>query len=324
MKFFQIASLFIALLFASGHAAGNRRGATRMFPQEKQVSHVTARKMLGTKSHAEVSSQSSSSKITANKGKKKSGTESTNKKVSVHPKKSHKTQNQSTKTTTTTTRYITKMVPKVITKPAPKPEPKAKTKRWSKVITRYWAKVISKPKPEPPTELIPSLIPSPKPDRGPEPTPAPTLKPTPEPTLKPTPEPKPDTIYWPYREPRGDLVDYPGHNHRLGGIYEKEARMGPLYSHKTHIGSLMSTHPTFFASPRPHLIPDFRKPHHRAPKTQAALHKELEGAQPLKKTVLELLKTKAGLKHESTIISQDLLLLKAVAIHQKEIAHDRL
>jgi hypothetical protein len=56
MKFFQIASIFIALLFASGHAAANRISAKRMFPQKTQVSHVTTHKALGAESHTKVSS----------------------------------------------------------------------------------------------------------------------------------------------------------------------------------------------------------------------------------------------------------------------------
>jgi hypothetical protein len=56
MKFFQIASIFIALLPASGHAVVNRISAKRMFPQKTQVSHVTTLKALGAESHTEVSS----------------------------------------------------------------------------------------------------------------------------------------------------------------------------------------------------------------------------------------------------------------------------
>jgi hypothetical protein len=282
MKFFRIASIFIALLFASGHAGVNRISASRMFPQKTQVSHVVSHKMLGTKSHTLVSSDISHSKITASNGTKKSGTKSTNKKESVHPKISHKSK-LGTTTTTTTTRYITKMIKKpetvMISKPksklVTKKKPELATKPWSKVITKSWARMISKPAPKPAPGL-PS-----------------------------------DTLYWPYRDNQSNFMYYPGHKHRLGGIYNREGPTGPLYSHTTPIGSLYPTHETFFASPHTKPTPrDLR----RSPKKPAS--------QPLKETVLSLQKSKAGLLHESTIINQDLLLLKAEAIHQKEIAND--
>jgi hypothetical protein len=235
MKFFQIASIFIALLFASGHAGVNRISATRMFPQKTQVSHVVSHKMLGTKSHNEVSSDISHSKITASNGTKKSGTKSTHKKVSVHPKISQKSK---LGTTTTTTRYITKMIkkPKTVmisrpkTKLVTKKKPELATKPWSKVITKSWARMISKPAPKPAPKL-PS-----------------------------------DTLYWPYRDNQSDFMYDPDHKHRLGGIYSREGPTGPLYSHTTPIGSLYPTHETFFASPHPNPKPrDLR----RSPKKPA-------------------------------------------------------
>lgn len=260
MKFFQIASIFIALLFASGHAAANRISATRMFRQKKQVSHLVSHKALGTKSHTEVSPHSSQSKITASNGTQKSGTKSTNKKVSVNPKKSHKSKSG---TTTTRTRYMTKMIkkPKTVmisnpkTKLVTKKKPELATKPWSKVITKSWARMISKPAPK-----LPS-----------------------------------DTLYWPYRDNQSKFIYDPVHNHRLGGIYSREGPTGPLYSHTTPIGSLYPTHDTFFASPHPDPTSrDLRG----SPKKPAS--------QPLKKTVLSLQISKAGLLHESTIINQDL------------------
>ena len=44
MKSFQIATLFIALLFAIAHAIPNKISATRMFAQKIQVSHVSEHK----------------------------------------------------------------------------------------------------------------------------------------------------------------------------------------------------------------------------------------------------------------------------------------
>jgi hypothetical protein len=44
MKSFQIATLFIALLFAIAHAIPNRISATRIFAQINQVSHVSEHK----------------------------------------------------------------------------------------------------------------------------------------------------------------------------------------------------------------------------------------------------------------------------------------
>jgi hypothetical protein len=44
MKSFQIATLFIALLFAIAHAIPNKISATRIFAQNNQVSHVSEHK----------------------------------------------------------------------------------------------------------------------------------------------------------------------------------------------------------------------------------------------------------------------------------------